>query len=236
MYMLERNLPAIPLIVKAIAADWHFTVKKERRGIIFRSRGGSIHNSGFRQVDVHAIRRQFENVQSPEDLLAFLTEFQLPFISHSSAEFSWMAFMRVQELLQVEREKTRHFGLGEKSWFRHAASDPLLTFSAFDDFDVHLDAEGSHRGKPVLSAHMYCDGILHAVRLANYIDELVGVDFGKCGWCGRLFERTSTHRREFCNSEHAHREGQRRRRAEAKELRHSTPQKKSATKLLKGKV
>jgi hypothetical protein len=228
MYILERNLPAMPLIVMAIAADWHFTVKKERRGIIFRSRGGRIDNSAFKQVDVHAIREQFETVASPDELLALLNKFQLPLVLRNG-EFSWIAFMRVQELLQVEREKTRHFGRGEKSWHLHAASDPLLDAFWAEDFDVDIRIDQTHKGKPVLKAHMNCDGILHAVRLANYVDELVGVDFGKCGWCGRLFERTSTHRREFCNSEHAHREGQRRRRAEAKELRHSTPQMKPTT-------
>jgi hypothetical protein len=234
--MLERNLPAMPLIVRAIAANWRFTVKKERRGIIFKSQGGRLDNSGFRQVDVHAIRGQFETVESPDELLAFLNKIQLPLVDNTGGEFSWMAFMRVQELLQVEREKTRHFGPREKSWFLHQASDPLLQSLMFEEFEVDLQVEQVHKGKPVLKAHMYCDCVLHAVRLANYIDELVGVHFGKCGWCGRLFERTSTHKREFCNSEHAHREGQRRRRAEAKELRHSTPQKKSTTKLSKGKV
>jgi hypothetical protein len=233
--MLERNLPAMPLMVKAIAANWHFTAKKERRGIIFRSRGGRIDNSGFKQVDVHAIREQFETVESPDELLTLLNKYQLPLVLRNG-EFSWIAFMRVQELLQVEREKTRHFGGGEKSWHFHAACDPLLDGWWSEDFDVDIRVEQSHKGKPVLAAHMNCDGVLHAVRLANYIDELVGVDFGKCGWCGRLFERTSTHRREFCNSEHAHREGQRRRRAEAKERRHSTPQKKSTTEISKGKV
>jgi uncharacterized C2H2 Zn-finger protein len=234
--MLERNLPAMPLIVRAIAADLHYTVKKERRGIIFKSRVGRPHNSGFKQVDVHAIRRQFEMVESPEELLALLNELQLPLVSYSNTEFSWMAFMRVQELLQVERERTRHFGPREKSWYLNGASDPLLNSPDFEEFNVDLHIEKTHKGKPVLRAHMYCDGILHAVRLANYIDELVGVDFGKCGWCGKLFERTTTHKREFCNTEHAHREGQRRRRAEAKEMKHRARQQESTVKLSKGKV
>jgi len=233
--MFERNLPAMPLIVSAVAANWRFTMKKERRGIIFKSLGGTLDDSGFRQIDVHAIRQQFESVESPEELLALLNKFQIP-LDIRGTEFSWIAFQRVQEVLQVEREKTRHFGPCEKPWDPFRASDPLLESLLFEHFEVDLQVEKAHKGKPRLKAHMNCAGVLHAVRLANYIDELVGVDFGKCGWCGRLFERTSTHKREFCNSEHAHREGQRRRRAKAKELRHSAAYKKSTRKLSKEKV
>jgi hypothetical protein len=226
----------MPLIVLAIHADWRFTMKKERRGMIFRSRGGKLHHDGFKRVDVHEIRSQFEAVESPDELLALLNKFDLPFADIHGDEFSWMAFIRVQELLQVEREKTRHFGRRAQSWLLHQASDPLLNHLLFEHFEVDLRLEDDHGGKPTMKACMSCDDVLHAVRLANYIDELAGVDFGKCGWCGRLFERTTTHKREFCNSEHAHREGQRRRRAEAKELKDRARHKEPTTKLSKGAV
>ena len=55
MYMLERNLPAMPLIVKAIAADWHFTVKIFCLIVVTVT----CHNDRFFKYSVHNLKIPF---------------------------------------------------------------------------------------------------------------------------------------------------------------------------------
>ena len=221
-----KVLPGMPIVVQRTPIHLPFRLERtarKRKDPLFVPNWAFHNVYKFEPLDTHSVREEFESVSSPTQLLDLMNTARMALGHDKSAVgspgwhpmlFSWETFLRVQELLRIEREELRHFSFAETT--------SAVSLSGFirplpaEEFDIRLDIEKSKSNSDqTLVARMNCASVVHAVRIANYLDELTGVEFGKCGWCGRLFEKTTKHGREYCSNEHAHRAGQRRRRAAA---------------------
>jgi hypothetical protein len=68
----------------------------------------------------------------------------------------------------------------------------------------------------ILKARILAHSSLEAILAAVYVDGLSGVLYGKCEYCGDLYEIDSSHSRQYCDQTCAQKAGVRRRRAAAK--------------------
>jgi hypothetical protein len=67
-----------------------------------------------------------------------------------------------------------------------------------------------------VAATVECDSAVEAIAATIALDELKGVQFRDCAWCGSIFEVLKDNGRQYCDQQCAHRAGQKRRRAAAK--------------------
>lgn len=87
-----------------------------------------------------------------------------------------------------------------------------------------------------LMAQIQCESALEAIGASITLDLLGDSKFASCQWCNSIFELTKDNGRQYCNSDCAHRAGQKRRRAAAKAVREREAQKQTKASKRKGKA
>jgi hypothetical protein len=86
-----------------------------------------------------------------------------------------------------------------------------------DGLTIRSEAESIKAGsRNQLKAQILALSTLEALVAAVYVDTLNGIQYGRCEYCGRLFEISTSHARQYCDSKCAQKAGVRRRRAQAK--------------------
>lgn len=214
----------------------------ERTGedVLFRFRLAEKQPKDHPEVHAFLAREAFLEVKTPGEALDFLSltgHFRLQDEEHPKKHesLSWCDFQQWQELVRVLMQKGslperavivngKHVGvefavpeslktvMGELS-FR----EMMWLRGVPDGISIDPITESEKPGsRNVLKAQILALSTLEAILASVYVDGLNGVQFGKCEYCGNLFEIDSNHARQYCDQSCAQKAGVRRRRAAEK--------------------
>jgi hypothetical protein len=235
-----KVLPAMPIDI--LHSPFKVEVGYERVGedVLFRFRFAEKQPEDHPEINAFFTKEAFLDVKTPGEALDFLSltgHFRI-----KDEEFpkrhetlSWCDFQRWQELVRILMQKG---SLPEREVFvngKHVGCEfsvpeslrPILAELSVREMmwlsgipgGLSIDSESKSTklgSRNQLKARILVPSTLEAILAAVYVDGLNGVQYGKCDYCGNLFEIETSHARQYCDQTCAQKAGVRRRRAAAK--------------------
>jgi hypothetical protein len=235
-----KMLPAMPLEISHSPLKVEVGYERVENDVLFRFRYAERQPKDQPDIEAFQTREAFQEVRTPGEALDFLSmtgHFRL-----QDGEFPkkhetlcWSEFQGWQELIRLVMQKGTLSEQavvvnGKQVGIEFAVPEPLrplmgeLSFQEMmwlrgvpDGLSIQAEPESTKQGaRNQLKARLSVHSTLEAILATVYVDTLNGIQYGKCEYCGRLFEIWTSHARQYCNSTCAQKGGVRRRRAQAK--------------------
>lgn len=238
----SRMLPAMPVRILHFTSPVEVSYRRTESDVIFQIRRTKSKSWDDGRLSAYASRDAFLQISKPGEALDFLSitgYFRLDEFGKSNGRetFAWSEFQRWQKLITIlvrdgfiksksiptSRSSVKmDFELPENLKELISSMNQMekgFLFRFPEGLVIKSQPDSPHPGtRPELFAEIHVRSTLQAILATNYVDSLSGVNYGLCALhdCNRTFEITSTHKREYCSHDCAHKASVRRRRADEK--------------------